>query len=65
MHVKSKKIFPHGSFFLLTKTFGHNTFCIAVDVIKWTILIFLIIKLQIKIIDSVLWINIIADNLEI
>ena len=33
-HRKSEKYFPYGSFFLCTKTFGHNTFCIALHVIK-------------------------------
>ena len=31
---KSKKNFPYGSFFLRTKTFGQNTFCIALHVMK-------------------------------
>ena len=33
-HSKSKKKLPYGSFFLRTKTFGHNTFCIALHAMK-------------------------------
>ena len=33
-HMKSKKKFPYGSFFLRTKTFGHNTSCIASHAMK-------------------------------
>ena len=29
-----EKNLPYGSFFLRTKIFGHNTFCIALHVIK-------------------------------
>ena len=31
---QSKKTLPYGSFFLRTKTFRHNTFCIALRVMK-------------------------------
>ena len=31
---EEQKYFPYGSFFLRTKTFGHNTFCIALNVMK-------------------------------
>ena len=33
-HFQSEKKLSSGSFFLRTKTFGHNTFCIALHVIK-------------------------------
>ena len=64
-HSKSKKKVPYGSFFLRTKTFGHNTFCITSHVIKMDNFIFLIIKLLIKIIYTVLWINIMVNIIEI
>ena len=33
-HSKRKKKLLYGSFFLRTKTFGHNTFCIALHLMK-------------------------------
>ena len=62
---KSKKKLSYGRFFSHAKIFGYNTFCISLRVKIQTILIYLIIKLFRKIISYVLWINNIANYLQI
>ena len=63
-HSKSKKTLPHKSFFLHTKIYGHNTFCIALQMINMDNFMLLIVNLLIKIIYLVKWIRIIAKFLE-
>ena len=46
--IDHEKTFPDGRVFLCTKTFGHNTFCIALHVMKMDNFNFLNYKITFK-----------------
>ena len=64
-YFQSEKNLQFGSFFLRTTTFGHNTFWIALHVIKMDNFNCFNTKYLRKIISLVLWVNNIANYLEI